>query len=99
MLDDSGKYYINGKQYIPAESDILCITPSSGAFDLDLLGDTERTTLYRTKKGAYFLEHISKRNTEVSVITESEAMEFMNTNSAGIITAVYDRIFGTPEKG
>lgn len=91
------RYYIGKKQYIPAESDALCIVSCGDA--LDILEGAERSILYRTQKGAYFLICTHENVTDVRVLSESEAFDFMDRNAAGIDTETYNRLFGEPERG
>lgn len=84
------RYYINGKQYVPEKSAMLC--SSAG-----IMG---KSTLYRTQKGAYFL--VGESDTEgkwAKVITEDAAFSYMNENAAGINADNYDAVFGEPEEG
>ena len=84
------RYYINGKQYVPEKSAMLC----SGA------GIMEKSALYRTQKGAYFLVGESVTEGEwAKVITEEAALSYMNENAAVIHTDNYDAVFGEPEEG
>ena len=84
------RYYINGKQYVPEKSAMLC----SGA------GLMEKSTLYRTRKGAYFLVGESDiGGAFAKVITEDAAFSYMNENAAGINADNYDAVFGEPEEG
>lgn len=96
-MKDNEKCYIGKKQYIPAESDALCTVSCGDA--LDILEGVERSILYRTQKGAYFLVHSHESGTDVSVLDESGAFDFMDRNAAGIDTETYNRIFGEPERG
>lgn len=84
------RYYIDGKQYVPEKSVTLCAST----------GIMEKSTLYRTRKGAYFL--VGESDTEgqwARVITEEAALSYMNENAAGIHTDNYDAVFGEPEEG
>lgn len=91
------RYYIGKKQYIPDESDILCTVSYGDAWEI--LKNTDQTTLYRTKKGAYFLVHNCENGTDVRVIDESTAFDFMDKNTAGIEIETYNRLLGEPERG
>ena len=82
--------------YVPDESTILCdVQIDAGYMSLE---PTTRSTLYMTKKGAFFLVAEIKGYTEVKALSKEEALEFMNKNAAYIDTEVYNQIFGTPEE-
>ena len=77
------RYYINGKQYVPEKSAMLCssagIMGKKGAYFLVGESDTE---------GKW-----------AKVITEDAAFSYMNENAAGINADNYDAVFGEPEEG
>lgn len=84
-------YYIGKKSYCVDDATILCS-----------FSDTLHTvSLYVSKQGAFFTEVYSEidHRTEVSVISEQDALEIMDSNAAYIVTENYDRIFGKPEQG
>lgn len=94
MRNQKKRYYIGKKQYIPEESDLLCVSDKS-----DFVNIATRK-LYRTEKGAYFLVSETQENgTKVQIMDEEQAFHFMDENPAGINVEIYDRIFGIPEKG
>lgn len=97
MEENNERYYIGGKQYIPAESDALCSVPGDDLWDI--VKSMDKSILYHTKKGAYFLVQVTEGKTAVDVLSEAEAFSFMNQNSPYINRGVYNRIFGEPEKG
>lgn len=96
-MDNQEKYYIGKKQYIPGESYAICTVSRDNLFDI--MADPERTVLYKTKKGAYFLVSSQKGVTNVKVLSEEEAFIFLDKNAAGIDTEVYNELLGEPEKG
>ena len=96
-MTENERYYIDKKQYIPDESDVLCTVSHGDAWEI--LKSTERSVLYRTKKGAYFLVHSYECGVEVCVMDEAAAFDFMDRNAAGIDTGTYNRLFGEPERG
>ena len=57
------RYYINGKQYVPEKSAMLC--SSAG-----IMG---KSTLYRTQKGAYFLVGVITEDAAFSYMNENAA--------------------------
>ena len=86
----SEQYYIGRKRYSPEESTVLC--------SYDWCG--ESAALYRSQKGALFLvEDRADMETAVKVLTETEALEFMDAHPAGIVTENYNAVFGEPEPG
>lgn len=91
------KFYIGKKQYIPDESDALCTIFQGDPFDI--LTDLERKVLYRTKKGAYFLVTTKENSTNVCILNEKGAFDFMDKNATGIDIQIYNKIFGEPERG
>lgn len=89
------RYYIGKRQYVPAESDLLCTSAGDAAgFD-----KTAVRTLYRTKKGSYYLVSESQdTETKVQLMEEKQAFDFMDEHTACINTEIYDRIFGEPDR-
>jgi len=95
------KYYIGKKQYIPDECDLLCrftsLSEQRNAFWGGLSPIEE--SLYRTAKGTYFTVKKENEKTDVKIVTEEEAFDFMDDHASGIDTEIYNKIFGEPEKG
>lgn len=91
------RYYIGGKQYIPEESTLLCATDGNDLFS-KVVWSSEK--LYRTSKGTFFIIRESGDNRkQVELLDKEKAYEFMDRNTAGIITENYDRVLGVPEMG
>ncbi|WP_313584548.1 hypothetical protein [Lacrimispora sp.] len=91
------RYYIGGKQYIPKKSTLLCVADGNDMFS-KAAWNSEK--LYRTGKGTFFIVREGADNEEkVGLLDEEKAFEFMDRNTAGIITENYDVVFGVPEEG
>jgi len=91
------RYYISGKQYIPKNSTLLCVACSNDMFS-KAAWNSEK--LYRTGKGAFFIVQEGGGNEKkASLLDKEKALEFMDRNTAGIITENYDMVFGIPEEG
>lgn len=83
------QYYIGGKRYVPENSTVLCSHAGIG----------EKSTLYRTGKGAFFLvEESDGGGTAARVVSRDEAFAFMDAHAAEIVVENYDAAFGTPEE-
>lgn len=77
------RYYIGKRQYVPEESDLLCVSAS----DIAGFGSTANRKLYRTGKGAYFLVSESHgMETRVQLMDEKQAFDFMDEHTACIDT-------------
>lgn len=91
-IEQQAKYYINGKQYIPDKSKLLCKYKGLGVLIME--------RLYYSPKGAFFLvRECAECETKVEVIDREKAFEFMNCHTAGIVLENYDEVFGVPEMG
>lgn len=89
------RYYIGKRQYVPEESDLLCVSSS----DIATFDGTATRKLYRTGKGYYFLVSESQEmETRVQLMDEKQAFDFMNEHTACIDTETYNRIFGEPDR-
>lgn len=88
------RYYIGNRQYVPGESDRLCV------YECEMLKPLySRYVLYRTRKGSYFLvQYGIDMETSVSLIDENAAFEFMDRHTAGIDIEIYNRVFGEPDR-
>lgn len=92
-------YFIGGRQYVPAESYLLCTHETSpnpkAMFDL---GRTIEE-LYCTKKsGTYYkITRAPGSKANVTIISEKAAVDFMDQHNGGIVQQNYISLFGTPE--
>lgn len=85
------QYIINGKKYSTTDSIVLCVgkTPC-----LDPI------TLYRSKKGIFFIvTEDTVTGTKAKIMEEQEAHEFMSKNETGINIENYEKVFGKVEEG
>ena len=84
------RYYIGGKQYVPEESTELCSYADA----------LEKSTLYATDKGAFFIVREGFMNgTTARVVSREDAFGYMDAHADGIQTENYNRFFGEPERG
>lgn len=91
-MEQSNKkvYYIGGRSYSPEDSILLCRASEIFA----------TTSLYRTKKGAFFLIQESElEKPVVKLLDESAAKAFLDEHAAGIVVENYNVVFGTPKPG
>ena len=87
------KYYISGYSYIPSEDTLLCEVKN------EPYSQYESERLYMTEHGAFYVIRVSCEHKEVRILTEREALRFMDQHAACILTENYDSVFGTPERG
>ncbi len=87
------KYYIAGFSYIPEEDTLLCEVKGEPYSQYD----SER--LYMTGRENYYMIRKTGDHREVKLLTEKEAIRFMDSHAAGINTDNYDAAFGVPERG
>ena len=93
--EESPEYYVGGKCYSPDQSKTLC----------SVEGIFERVTLYQSQKGAFFkvresiVSGLRLDGAAVEVLSEAEALSFIDQHCEGINKENYLLIFGDPLQG